>query len=290
MANPVITAQAVGQDTADRISDREFEAIRKLVYNRFGINLTPQKRTLVVGRLQKVLREREFASFRDYYDWLVSDTTGEGLDELANRISTNHTFFYREKAHFEYFAETTLKAAVARHEASRDIAMRVWCAGCSSGEEPYTLMMLMMEFFGRDFARWNPRLLATDISATALRTAMRGEYEPDRVAQLPGNLRAKYFQKTPEGLLRVTDDVRQNIVFRRHNLMSATFPFKQPFDSIFCRNVMIYFDRETRNELVAKYHRHIAVGGNLFIGHSETLGRGETPWQYVQPAVYIRNA
>jgi len=275
--------------TGDRISDQDFAAIRELVYDRFGINLTDQKKTLVVGRLQKVLRQRGFPTFRAYYDWLLSDSSGEGLDELANRISTNHTFFYREKAHFEYFARTMLPAAVARREAAGDIGLRIWCAGCSSGEEPYTLMMLMMEYFGSRFNQWQPKLLATDISATALRKAMSGLYDQDHVAQLPPAIRNRYFQKEADGQLRVTDGVRQNIIYRRHNLMDATFPFKNRFDAIFCRNVMIYFDRKTRNNLVSKYYQHTMTGGHLFIGHSETLGRGETPWDYVMPAVYVRN-
>ncbi len=281
--------QLPDNSVAERISSQDFEAIRKLVYDRFGINLTEQKKTLVVGRLQKVLRERNFADFRSYYDWLTADRSGEGLDELANRISTNHTFFYREKAHFDYFANTVLPAAVARREATGDIGLRIWCAGCSSGQEPYTLMMLMKEFFGHRFDRWKPMLLATDISATALRTAMTGEYEPDGVAQLPPAMRNRYFAKTAAGDLRVTDEVRQNIVYRRHNLMDAKFPFQKQFDAVFCRNVMIYFDRETRNTLVAKYYQHTVPGGHLFIGHSETLGRDETPWDYVMPAVYIKN-
>ena len=196
------------QPAAERISDRDFQAIRKLVYDRFGINLTDQKKTLVVGRLQKVLRQRGFATFAEYYEWVTTDQSGEGLDELANRISTNHTFFYREKAHFEFFVNTLLPGAVKRHEATGDKSLRIWCAGCSSGEEPYTLMMLMMEFFGRSFSQWQPRLLATDISATALRTAMAGEYDQDRVSQLPAGLRNKYFAKTPEGLLRILDAIR----------------------------------------------------------------------------------
>jgi chemotaxis protein methyltransferase CheR len=272
--------------TAARISDKEFDAIRRLVYAKFGINLTEQKKTLVVGRLQKVLRQRKFTNFKDYYEWLTNDQSGIALDELANRISTNHTFFYREKAHFEFFASTVLPEAVARHQAQGDSDLRIWCAGCSSGEEPYTLMMLMMEYLGPQFSKWNPTLLATDISATALKKAMAGVYDADRVAQLPPNLRNKYFGKTKEGTYLVKDPVRKKIFYRRHNLMDQTFPFKKQFDAIFCRNVMIYFDRETRNTLVAKYHHHTVDGGYLFIGHSETLGRGETQYRYVMPAVY----
>ena len=282
----VDTVKYVPPPAEARISDKEFQAIRKLVYSKFGINLTEQKKTLVVGRLQKVLRQRKFTTFQDYYKWLTADTTGEALDELANRISTNHTFFYREKAHFELFAKRVLPEAVQRNSSARQRELRIWCAGCSSGEEPYTLMMLMMEHLGQQFKQWNVTLLATDISATALKTAMAGVYEADRVAQLPAGLRNKYFERHGDGMLRVSDQVRPRIFFRRHNLMDQTFPFKKQFDAVFCRNVMIYFDRETRNNLVAKYHKHTVDNGYLFIGHSETLGRDETQYKYVMPAVY----
>ncbi len=281
--NTIVMPQA---PVETRISDREFRSIRKLVYDKFGINLTDQKKTLVVGRLQKVLHERGFASFNDYFQWLINDRSGEGLDELATRISTNHTFFYREKAHFEFFQETVLPEIHDRHKASGNQEIRIWCAGCSSGEEPYTLMMLMMDFLGSRLNQWKPILLATDISAKALKTAMAGVYPADRVSQLPAGLRTKYFEKTDQGLMSVTRSVRERIFFRRHNLMDARFPFKRQFDAIFCRNVMIYFDRPTRNTLVGKYHQHTVPGGYLFIGHSETLGRDETPYRYVMPAVY----
>ena len=273
----------------DQISDADFQAIRQLVYDHFGINLTERKKTLLVGRLQKVLSERAFPSFRAYYDWLLSDRSGEGLAELANRISTNHTYFYREPAHFDYFLGTVLPSAVARREAAGDIGLRVWCAGCSSGEEPYTLMMLMMDFFGNRIEQWRPALLATDISATALRTALKGTYDREQVAELPATLRRRYFQDAGADRLEVTADVRPNIVFRHHNLMDARFPFRKLFDVIFCRNVMIYFDRDTRNNLVSKFYRHTAPGGHLFTGHSEALRRGETAWENVKPAVYIKN-
>jgi chemotaxis protein methyltransferase CheR len=285
MASNTIVVPPSGPAEA-RISDQEFDLIRKLVYKNFGINLTDQKKTLVVGRLQKVLRDRKFSTFKDYYQWLTHETTGEGLDELANRISTNHTFFNREKAHFEFFAKTVLPEIQARRQQQKSNEVRIWCAGCSSGEEPYTLMMLIMEHFKNNFSQWNPMLLATDISATALKTAMAGVYPNDRVDQLPAALRNKYFNKQPDGSMVVKDEVRKRIFFRRHNLMDATFPFKKEFDTVFCRNVMIYFDRQTRNTLVAKYHKHTAQGGYLFIGHSETLGRDETDYNYVMPAVY----
>lgn len=274
--------------TDARISNKEFQALRELIYRKFGINLTEQKKTLVVGRLQKVLKNRGFDTFHDYFQWVTADKSGQGLEELANNISTNHTFFYRENAHFQFFAQNALPDITARKDATGKRELRIWCAGCSSGEEPYTLMMLIMEHLGASLSKWKPMLLATDLSASILRTAMKGEYTPDRVSDLPAGLRNKYFRKLPTGDLTVVDSVRKSISYRQHNLMNAQFPFKRPFDAIFCRNVMIYFDRETRNTLVEKFHQHIAPGGHFFIGHSESLGRGETQFEYVMPAVYRR--
>jgi chemotaxis protein methyltransferase CheR len=270
----------------DRITDREFNAIRELVYARFGINLGDHKKSLVVGRLQKVLKQRGFRTFQEYYDWLKSDSSEEGLAELANRITTNHTFFNREPAHFEYFADTLLPQLAAARRAENCRELRIWCAGCSTGEEPYTLMMLMREFLGAEASGWKTILLATDLSATALRKAIAGVYDAERVSKMPPQLQRRWFVQLRDGNVQVKDDIRAAVSFRRHNLMTATFPFKRQFDAIFCRNVMIYFDHRTRMELVSKFHHHTAPGGHLFIGHSETLGRDETAYEYVMPALY----
>ncbi|MBD3222529.1 chemotaxis protein CheR [bacterium] len=270
------------------MGDAEFQTIRRLVYDNFGINLTDQKRSLVIGRLQKVLRARGFASFKNYLEWLQSDQTGEGLEELANRISTNHTFFWRENSHFEFFQETVLPELAERHRKDGG-NVRLWCAGCSSGEEPYTLIMLMKEVYGAQYGSLSPLLLATDISAVALRKAMRGVYDQERIDRMPSALRSKYFGRGPEpGTWQVNDEIRGEVVFRRHNLMNTTFPFKKPFDAVFCRNVMIYFDRQTRDALIGRFHRHTVPGGYLFIGHSETLGHDSSQYEYVLPAGYRR--
>ena len=271
---------------ADRISDREFNAIRDLVYARFGINLGDHKKSLVVGRLQKVLAKRGFRTFQQYYEWLKADSSGNGLEELASRITTNHTFFNREPAHFEFFADTLLPQLVARRRAEGKREIRLWCAGCSSGEEPYTLMMLMKEHLGAEASGWKTVLLATDLSAAILHKAIAGVYDQERVSQMPVHLRRRWFVNQKDGNVRVHDDIRNAVIFRRHNLMSATFPFRHQFDAVFCRNVMIYFDHKTRMELVTKFHHHTQPGGYLFIGHSETLGRDETAYEYVLPALY----
>ncbi|WP_305043660.1 CheR family methyltransferase [Geoalkalibacter sp.] len=272
------------------ISDAEFEQLRRLIKARFGINLTDQKKSLVVGRLQKLLRSTGFASFGAYYEHLVNDKSESALSELINRISTNHTYFNREKAHFDYFQQTALPAmaeALKRHN-SRDL--RIWCAGCSSGEEAYTLQMLMMDYFGGDYARWDAGLLATDISERVLAIAREGIYPQERVLQLPEALQRKYFRRLPDGSSQVVESVRKEVTFRRFNLMNERFPFKKPFHIIFCRNVMIYFDQPTREALVGKFHQLTVPGGYLFIGHSETLGRSHSLYRYLMPAVFQKGA
>ncbi|HOX27309.1 MAG TPA: protein-glutamate O-methyltransferase [Candidatus Krumholzibacteria bacterium] len=282
--------QLLPPPSADRltIEENEFRILRKLVYENFGIDLGEHKRSLVVGRLQKVLRQRGLPDFAAYVEWLLADRTGAGLEELANRISTNHTYFWRENSHFDYFVTTVLPELAERHR-DHGTRVRIWCAGCSSGEEPYTLVMLMKEVFGADYAALRPMLLATDISATALSTAMNGVYAGERLQRMPEVLRRKYFRRTGRpGLWQVVDEVRSEIVFRRHNLMSPSYPFRKPFDGIFCRNVMIYFDKPTREALIERFHKHTVAGGFLFIGHSETLGRDTRYYDYIMPAAYRR--
>ncbi len=282
MGQPTVAAAPPG------IGDKEFAIIRRLVYDNFGINLSDQKKSLVTGRLQKVLRQRRFTDFRDYLEWLQADQSGEALEELANRISTNHTFFWRENSHFDHFAASGLPEMVDRHRRQGG-ELRLWCAGCSTGEEPYTLVMLMKEVLGAEFSAFRPLMLATDISAAALRTAMNGVYSDERLRQLPPALRNKYFRRGAQPQTwQVADEIRREVVFRRHNLMASSFPFKKPFDAVFCRNVMIYFDKPTRDALIARFHRHTAAGGYLYIGHSETLGRDGALYEYVLPAAYRR--
>ncbi len=268
------------------ISDDEFGALRDLIQKRFGINLTEQKRSLLVGRLQKLMRTRGFSAFQQYIDFLIGDKSEQGLSELVDLISTNHTYFNREKDHFTYFLETALPKVIERLKQQNRKDLRIWCAGSSTGEEPYTLVMLMMEYLGADYKNWDAGILATDISDRALSAARAGVYDQDRVEQLPVNLRNKYFTSAPNGKLAVREDVKREATYRRFNLMNSSFPFKNQFQIIFCRNVMIYFDQPTRDALVARFHKHTEPGGYFFIGHSETLGRSQSLYNYIQPALY----
>jgi len=267
------------------ITDKEFQAIRDLVYDRFGINLTEEKKTLVVGRLQKILRTRGFATFHEYYLYLVEDKTDQAISELANQITTNHTFFYRESDHFDFFMKTILPEIVAKKNKTNNKDLRVWCAAASSGEEPYNIIMCMMEYFGNDYNKWDAGLLATDISDKAMNAARQAVYEPYRVQTLPETYKKKYFHRIGENWA-VNDNVKKELTLRHFNLMNKKMPFKKPFDCIWCRNVMIYFDHETKMELVKRLYDQTVPGGYLLIGHSESISRESTPWKYVCPAVY----
>jgi chemotaxis protein methyltransferase CheR len=268
------------------ISDEEFADLRGLVYEKFGINLTEQKRSLVVGRLQKLMRQKGFSNYRQYLDYVRADQSAAALSELINRISTNHTYFFRESSHFEFLQRTVLPDAVSRLSRRNSRDLRIWCAGCSTGEEAYTIVMTLMEFFGGEYGLWDAGLLATDISAKALNTAASGLYSEERTSGVPPKLRMKYFVKRGNGMYSVSDRLKAEITFRRFNLMNQRFPFRQPFDVIFCRNVMIYFDRPTRDALVQRFYQTLTPGGYFFIGHSESLRRESSPYRYILPAVY----
>jgi len=267
------------------ITDKEFNSIREIVYDRFGITLSDAKRSLVVGRLQKIIRSLGFNTFKQYYDYLIMDKTGQSLNTLVNRITTNHTFFNRENAHFDYFRTNVLPelTELLNLQKSRDI--RIWCAGCSSGEEPYMLAMIMLEYFSGKYERWNAGVLATDISEHALDKAKAGIYADENIEHLPAFAK-KYFNRTGEDRWCISDSVKKEVTFRRFNLMNETFPFKNPFHIIFCRNVMIYFNQETRHTLITKFHRNLVSGGHFFIGHSESLGRTQSLYEYIMPAAY----
>jgi chemotaxis protein methyltransferase CheR len=266
------------------IDDDEFQLLRDLVYQRFGISLTEQKKSLVVGRLQKDLQNKGFKSFGDYYTHLIKNPSPDAFSNLIDRISTNYSFFFRENAHFDFFSQTLLPELVARLRKQGSNDLRIWCAGCSTCEEPYTLVMLMLEFFGMDYTSWDAGILATDISERVLTVGRKGIYPAERVSHAPKNLQGRYF-KNHGAEMAVVEPVKKEVVIRRFNLMNP-FPFKRPFQIIFCRNVMIYFDKVTRDSLIRRFYAVLEPGGYLFVGHSETVSRDDGLFAYVQPALY----
>lgn len=265
------------------ITQTEFNHLADYIYSNYGIHLKSEKMTLVMGRLQNVLTQMNFNSFSEYYDYVVSDKTGEAAVTLMNRITTNHTFFMREPDHFDYFRDTVLPDLKIK-SAGRDL--RIWSAGCSSGEEPYTLAMIIDEFFGKDKPLWDTKILATDISERALSKAKTGVYAGRSIAALPYSWKLNYFSTLDSASSVISDKLRQEVIFRKFNLMAPVFTFRKKFHVIFCRNVMIYFDEKTKQELVNKFYDATENGGYLFIGHSESLNREATRYKYVMPAVY----
>ncbi len=268
------------------VSDKEFRMLSELIYAKSGITLGDHKRSLLTGRLNKELKLHGFDNYTDYYHYVVNDSTGQALNRLIESISTNLTFFWRENDHFKFFAEVALPeiAAMLRKEKKQDI--RIWCAGCSTGEEPYTLAMLLCEYFGVDIHNWDVGVLATDISDRVLETAKKGMYSDENIEKLPSRLRNMYLGREGELSWTVRENVRNMVLFRKLNLMREEFPFRKRFHIIFCRNVMIYFDESVRTALVNRFFRCTEPGGYLFIGHSESLRREGCPYAYVRPAVY----
>lgn len=265
------------------IKDREYELLTDFILRNYGIKLGKQKKSLVVGRLQNILVKNNFHSFSEYYDYVISDRTGKAAATLVDKITTNHTYFLREPDHFYYFRDRVLPYLV-RTVKQRDL--RIWSAGCSTGEEAYTLAMILQDYFGQDKPLWDTRILATDISGRVLEIAKKGEYDSKALELLPQDWINRYFTKIDDDRIAVIDKIRNEVIFRSFNLMNANFPFRKKFHVIFCRNVMIYFDKQKKKELVDRFYDHMEPGGYLFIGHSESLNRDETRFRYVKPAIY----
>lgn len=269
-----------------QISEKEFAMLTEYIHSEYGIELKKEKQLLLMGRLHKLLVELGFDSFTDYYDYLISDKTGEASSVLIDKVSTNHTFFMREPEHFEYFKNTVLPYLKKKKGEQKNHDIRLWCAASSTGEEPYTLAMIMADFFGPEAHLWDKKLLATDISNKVLAVAKKGIYEKDRLQVLPPNWKLRYFQNHDSNQMMVVDEIKKEVIFRRFNLMTPTFVFKKKFDVVFCRNVMIYFDQATKDRLVEKIYNYTEPGGYLFIGHAESLNLKQTNYKFIMPAVY----
>lgn len=263
-----------------KLTDDEFNRLTGFVKGRYGIDLT-QKRTLIEGRLTHDLRSRGINSFQEYFQVLNSDTTGTEITNLLNRLTTNLSYFMRENEHFDFMTREILPAW-ERDKKVKDL--RIWSAGCSAGQEAYTTQMVIHDYFGPRKSGWDTTILATDISMKALTKAREGIYALDDLKDIPTVWKSKYFTQVPAGL-QVNEKIRKEVVFRTFNLMD-NFSFKKPFDLIFCRNVMIYFDTATKKELVNKFYDWLVPGGYFFISHSESLNGLGSRFQYVHPAIY----
>lgn len=270
-------------DKLIEISDIEFDLLRKYIKENFGISLGDEKKSLVTGRMGSRIAELGFDNFTDYYRYLESESNEEGMVDLVNRITTNHTFFMREFDHFEFFGKVALPWI---ERSSKDMELRIWSAGCSSGQEPYTLAMVVDQFFKNRKGFWKTDILATDISTKVLKQAKDGIYSKEAIAPFPDVWKDIYLKKTGDSEYVISDELKKELVIRRFNLMEKRFPFKKKFQVIFCRNVMIYFDNVTKEELVEKFYNSIEDGGYLFIGKTESLGSMQSRFKYIKPSIY----
>lgn len=272
------------------MSDGDFRRFSAFIYRECGINLPPAKKTMLTARLSKRLRERGMSSFREYFNYIRNSADrSKELVRMIDVVTTNKTDFFREPGHFEYLTNTVLPELLENERRLSSRRINVWSAGCSSGEEPYTLAMVLSEFRERH-RKSTFSILATDISSRVLALARRAIY-PERVVQsIPQRLRSKYLMKgkgSREGFFRIVPELRDQVRFKRLNLIEgADFGIRSSMDIVFCRNVIIYFDQETQKGLFEKIYNQLGHGGYLFIGHSETLHGVNNQLVPVGSAVY----
>lgn len=264
----------------------EFERIRDLVSRHFGIILPKEKKSLVISRLQGSLIKNGFKTFSAYLDQVETDRSGRELSHLIDRIATNHTFFFREQGHFDFFLKTALPEIEQRLKLSGSNDLRLWSAGCSGGDEAYSFVICLMEYFSEDYHKWNAGILATDISEKMLKEARIGIYPEKRMAEIPKLYTTRYFQKINNETYEIRDDLKREVTFRRLNLKNTDVVFKGLFDVISCRNVMIYFDQANKDQVIHFFYEHTRPGGYLFVGLSESLNRRLSPYEYVMPGIY----
>lgn len=282
-------ASGVSLDRGMRLTGEDFRRLAGFIYDACGIRMPVSKKSMLESRLQKRLRILGMGSFTQYCAYLFSE---QGQQEESVRmidlVTTNKTDFFREPDHFVHLAETVLPEWVGRHPAGEARSFKVWSAGCSTGEEPYTLAMVLQNFAdqcpGFDFS-----IMATDISTRVLEAGRLAIYREERAEGIPLEFRKKYLLRSKErseGLVRIVLGLRNKVQFKWLNFMEDDFGFREEFDAIFCRNVIIYFDRPTQETLLSRLCGHLSAGGHLFLGHSETLSGYNLPLKTVYPTVY----
>jgi chemotaxis protein methyltransferase CheR len=269
-------------------TDADFDSLRALARQLAGISLADSKRELVYGRVSRRLRELGMTSFAEYRALLAGMEGDTEIGEFINAVTTNLTAFFREKHHFDYLRDHFLVPRGADAHAERRI--RIWCAAASTGEEPYSIAMTIAEAIP-DWQRWDIRVLATDLDTNVLRHAEAGIYKEDRVRDLPRGLLGKYFVRGGEGsaaTFKIKPELAQMISFRQLNLIEP-LPMRGPLDAIFCRNVIIYFDKDTQRDLFSRMAPLQRPSDLLFLGHSETLFKVSESWKLVGKTVYRRD-
>ncbi len=279
------------QTSLNCLSNDEFVRLSKFIHSKCGIKIPMAKKIMLESRLQRRVRILGLESLSEYCKYLFGPNGIKNeLVHMIDVVTTNKTDFFREPEHFDYLVQSALPELIARHDVGIKENLMVWSAGCSTGQEPYTLAMVLREF-GRQYHRFkfNFTVLATDISTRVLEKAKQAIYDHDTIEPVPAQLKKKYLLKSKDsnrGLVRITKELRELVMFRRLNFLQEKFNLREPMDIIFCRNVIIYFDRPTQETLINKFCRHLRPGGYLFLGHSEALHGFDLPLEQVSSTVY----
>ncbi len=263
-----------------KLSDSEFDYFVKYVGQNYGIDLS-KKRHLIEARLAGELKARGFTSYGPYIDMLKADRTDKALETVINKLTTNYSFFSRETDHFDYLANTVLPTFAQQGKRS----LKIWSAGCSTGQEPYNIAMAIDGALGTKRGLWSVSITATDVSTDALNVAAAAVYPETALESMHAGWKTQYMTRLPDGNFQVAPNIKGMVSFKRFNLMDR-FPYTNHFDVIFCRNVMIYFKPQTTQELVKKFYQANTDGGYFFISHSETISRFDTEYSYLSPSIY----
>ncbi len=273
-----------------KLSEKDFQVFSKFIYTKYGIKMPPIKRIMLQGRLLKRIRELKMSSYSEYKDYFFSkEGHGNELLNFLNVVTTNKTDFYREPVHFLFLNEQVLPAYTKKTKNSE--TFKVWSAGCSSGEEPYTISIVLNEYKLNN-PNFKFQILGTDISSKMLEKAARGIYDMNKANALSLDIKKKYFLKSKNienQTVRVHPKLQENLSLSYLNLMDTNYDIKDSFDVIFCRNVLIYFDRPTQEAVINKLCTYLKKDGYFFIGHSESLSGMDVPLKHIKPTIFKKN-
>ena len=265
------------------MTEQEFMRIALFLKRKYGIDME-RKKAIVEGRLENYVKSEGWMNYSQYMDAVEKDISGVLEKKLVDLLSTNHTYFMRESEHFDFMKKEILPWLKEKESQNKDL--RIWCAASSSGEEPYTIAMVLMEFFGLEHHQWDTQVLATDISTEILKQAIKGVYTKEQISPLPEHWKRRFFRNiVGTDQYKVTEELKKEVLFRKFNLMDP-FPFRRKMHVIFLRNVMIYFDDITKQRLLQKIYESLEPGGYLFLGKTETLNRDNVPFHLVTPSVF----
>ncbi len=284
-----VTALSQERLTISGMSEKLFGRFSQFIEGNVGIKMPPSKKTMLEGRLRKRMRKLGYTSYDTYADYVFSEKgRQQEIVHMLDVVTTNKTDFFREPSHFEYMKQKVLPDFISLEGRCARAHLRVWSAGCSTGEEPYTLAIVLSEF-GEQYSQFRFSILATDLSTQVLEKASAGIYDDEKIEPIAPQIRKKYLLRgkgSKKHLVRIVPELRNAVTFRRLNFMDNDLNVKEKMHIIFCRNVIIYFDRQRQEVLLNKFCRYLHPGGYLFMGHSETLSGLDVPLRQVAPTVY----